>query len=638
MGIAAIRAILPGVGCPVLETSEREERLVHTANSQPDNEHSLQLQLIERLRFILAVIASMASVFVVDELVTADHPLGAFFAFRVAGAALASVGFVVLRQRWVEASAWPVTIAIVAFAYLFVAAAGVASPTGEYVTTAILFVGAALLTATVLPWGWRPQCFTVAVGSAVLAAAILWKDGSLGALATDPAAVVMMGFVLSVVIAREFDRHRLALRRELEERRRAEAEVRQLNAELESRVAERTAALQTVSDRLAGGIAERRRVIDALRASERLLADTVDHSSAIVSLKDIRGHYLLVNREFERIFGHERLAVVGRRDADLFAPDLAALLQVRDGEVLASALPISFEQDLPVGDSTRSYVCVKFPLHGANGTPYGVGSMSTDITAAKQLQEALRRHQDELARVLRLHTVDEMTAAVAHEINQPLCAITNYAQGGVQRLRAGEVPAEALLEAFERIAAEGMRAGQILRGIRSLVQRESSEETAVDMRALADEAVRVLEPEARLHGVTVRLEDGEAVPPVRANAIQIEQVLVNLMLNGVQAVAMDDCVRREVVVATMRSGNTVEVAVSDSGGGIAATVADKLFSPFVTTKARGLGLGLAISRTIVENHGGRLWATSLTTAGATFRFSLPLATSPDRMPRGIERT
>jgi C4-dicarboxylate-specific signal transduction histidine kinase len=156
------------------------------------------------------------------------------------------------------------------------------------------------------------------------------------------------------------------------------------------------------------------------------------------------------------------------------------------------------------------------------------------------------------------------------------------------------------------------------------------------VRALAGEAVRVLEPEARLHGVTVRLEDGEALPPVLGNAIQIEQVLVNLMLNGVQAVA--DCARREVVVAATRSGDTVEVAVSDSGDGIAAAVLNRLFSPFVTTKARGLGLGLAISRTIVENHGGRLWATSMTEAGATFRFSLPLASARDDVSSGLDRT
>jgi PAS domain S-box-containing protein len=582
---------------------------------------SPQRQLIDRFRFILVIIATMSALFVADELLTAAHPFGAFLAFRAAGVALPLLAIAVLRRPWAEAWAGPLVIAMVAFAYLFVAAAGLASPTGEYVTTAILFVGAALMTATLLPWGVGPQCATAAIGALALLGAILWRDRSLAALTTDPGAVVMMGLVLSAVIAREFERHRSA-------QRRAEAEVRQLNAALGIRVAERTAALQVACDRLASEITERRRANEALRASERLLADTVDHSSAIVSLKDINGRYLLVNREFERLFGRDRLALVGRRDEDLFAPGLAKLLQAHDDDVLASAAPRSFEQDLPAGNGDKhSYVCVKFPLHGADGAPYGVGSMATDITAVKQLQEALRSHQDELARVLRLHTVDEMAAALAHEINQPLCAITNYAQGGVRRLRAGECLPEALLGAFEQIAAEGLRAGQILRGIRNLIRRESGEESAVDVRALAGEALRVLEPEARMHGVTVRLEDGDTLPPVRGNAIQIEQVLVNLMLNGVQAVATDGSARREVVVAARHSGDTVEVAVSDSGRGIAAAVANTLFTPFVTTKARGLGLGLAISRSIVENHGGRLWATSVTKGGATFRFSLPIASA-----------
>ena len=604
---------------------------------QSGDEPSLQRQLIDRLRFILAVIASMASVFVVVDLVAADRPLDTFFAFRAVGAALALIGFVELRRRWVEAWAWPLTMAIVAFAYLIVAAAGLASPSGEYVTTTILFVGAALLTATVLPWGLGPQCFTVLVGAATLAAVIRWTDGSIAVLATNPGAVVLMGFVLSTVIAREFEGHRSALRRELEERRRAEGEVRQLNATLEGRVRERTAALQNLNDRLAAAVAERRRINDALHASEQLLADTVDHSSAIVSLKDIDGGYLLVNREFERVFGHQRQAVVGRCDEHLFPPDLAALLQVHDGEVLATAAPLSFEQELSTGDGTRQYICVKFPLYGAGGAPYGVGSMSTDITALKHLEETLRQHQDELAHVLRLHTMDVMAAAVGHEINQPLCAITNYAQGGVRWLRAGPVEPGVLLDVFEKIAAEGLRAGQVLRAIRGLIRRDNGEETAVDLRALAGEAVRVLEPQARQHGVTVRLEDGEMLPTVSGNATQIEQVMVNLMLNGVQAVAAHRLARREVVVAATRNGDAVEVAVSDSGGGIDAGVASQLFSPFVTTKAHGLGLGLAISRTIVEKHGGRLWATNTPDEGATFHFSLPLAAVPTDVRPWFER-
>ena len=611
--------------------------VVQATDVQSDDEPSLQRQLIDRLRFVLAIIATMASAFAFADLTSADHSLGIFFAFRFVGAVLAWVGFVALKRSWVEAWAWPLTIAIIAFAYLFVAAAGLASPSGEYITTTILFVGAALVTATLLPWGFRPQCFTVLWGGAILAAVILWTDGSLGALATDPGAVVLMGFVLSTVIAREFERYRSAHRHELEERRRAEAEVRELNTTLEARVWDRTAELWKMNDRLAAEIAKRKQANEALLASERLLADTVDHSSAIVSLKDQNGCYLLVNREFERLFGHQREAVVRRCDDSLFPPDLAALLVAHDQEVLETAAPLSFEQELPIGDGTCQYVCVKFPLHGADGAPYGVGSMSTDITALKQLEEALRQHQDELAHVLRLHTVEEMASTVAHEINQPICTITSYAQGGLRRLRAGAVDPALLLDVFEKINTEGLRAAEILRSIRTLIRRNRSKETAVDVRALADEAVRVLGPQARQNRVTVRLESGEALPPVTGNAPQIEQVMVNLILNGVEAVAADCPARREVVVATTRAGDAVEVAVSDSGGGIAADMASRLFSPFVTTKANGLGLGLAISRTIVENHGGRLWAMSTPETGATFRFSLPLAATLTGEPPGLER-
>jgi signal transduction histidine kinase len=188
-----------------------------------------------------------------------------------------------------------------------------------------------------------------------------------------------------------------------------------------------------------------------------------------------------------------------------------------------------------------------------------------------------------------------------------------------------------LLEVFEQIAQEGLRAGQILRSIRGLVRRDEIEEVAIDVNALASEAVRMLEPQARLHGVTVRLEGATDLPLVQANATQIEQVMVNLMLNGVQATSGSERPRREVVVCTTFSGDAVEVAVRDTGEGIAPTVASKLFTPFVTTKERGLGLGLAISRSIIENHGGRLWATPNADAGTTFSFSLPIIVLDDPM-------
>jgi PAS domain S-box-containing protein len=593
-------------------------------------------QVIDRLRFILLVCVSIAALYAARELTVGVHALGIRFIVRLIGIGLGIFGVVAFRRPWGVRHARPLAIGSVILAYVITALSGMLGAPSEYATTAVLFVGAALTTATVIPWGVYSQVVTVLIGAASLAAAVLWADGSLGVLATDPGGAVAMAFALSVITAREFDRYRAAHQHELGERRRAEEALRRLNVHLEDRVVERTATLQTVNDRLAAEIAERRRTNEALRASEALLADTLDNSTAIVSLKDLRGRYLLVNREFERLLAQPRIALVGRRDADVFPPALAERLAARDSDVLRHDAPVSFEQELPLGDAPRSYVCVKFPLRSADGAPYGVGTMATDITMLKQLQEALRRHQDELAHVLRLHTIGAMTAALAHDINQPLCAITNYAQGGARRLRDGALDPAALLEAFDCIAREGLRAAQILRGIRSLVQDAQGEATALDVNALAGEALRVLEPQARRHGVNVRVEEGAGLPVVRGNPTQIEQVMVNLMLNGLQASAAAGGDRREVVLATTRRGDAVEVTVRDTGEGIAPGVAGRLFTPFVTTKSGGLGLGLAISRTIVENHGGRLWATVNPDAGSTFRFSLPAAdpTDGDEAPHG----
>ena len=251
--------------------------------------------------------------------------------------------------------------------------------------------------------------------------------------------------------------------------------------------------------------------------------------------------------------------------------------------------------------------------------------------ALQDSEEARRRHQDELAHVLRVHTVGEMAAALAHEIHQPLGAITNYAQGGVQRLRARAIEPAALLWAFEQIAHEGLRAAQILRGVRNLVKREREPAASIEVNALAAEAIRVVEPQARLHGVTTRLATTAPLPLVQGNATQLEQVILNLLLNAVEAVSDAACVRRDVLVTTTVHGDTVELAVQDSGSGVSPSIADKLFAPFVTTKPRGLGLGLAISRSIIDSHGGHLWTTANPDGGATFHFALPIAAVDDAL-------
>ena len=256
------------------------------------------------------------------------------------------------------------------------------------------------------------------------------------------------------------------------------------------------------------------------------------------------------------------------------------------------------------------------------GEVIGATAFAKDITGLKRAEQAARQHQADLAHVLRLSTMGEMASGLAHEINQPLGAIANYAQGCVRRLRTGAIDAAGLLPIIEEIGSEALRAGEIIRRLRDLVRKDTSRQVPADVNHLVRESVRLIEPEARSRGVALRLDLAPALPAVSCNDIQIEQVLLNLLLNGVDAVAAADHGHRTLAVHTALAGDTVQVAVSDSGVGLPEPPAD-VFAPFYSTKASGLGMGLSISRSIIEAHGGRLWGVRNPERGSTFRFTLP---------------
>ena len=248
--------------------------------------------------------------------------------------------------------------------------------------------------------------------------------------------------------------------------------------------------------------------------------------------------------------------------------------------------------------------------------------VSKDITARKRAEATVREHQAQPAHVLRVSTMGEMAAGLAHEINQPLGAIANVAQGSARRLRAGTIAAADLLPVVESIGAEALCAGEVIRRLRDLVRKEDPRQVPVDVNQLVRDSLRLIEAEARARGVAIALELAPALPRVAANDIQIEQVLLNLLLNGVEAVEADGRGQRVVTVRTAAADRGVEVAVRDTGAGLPAPPAD-VFAPFFTTKPHGLGMGLSISRSIVEAHGGRLWAAPNPDRGSTFRFHLP---------------
>src|SRR6266851_1041786 len=240
----------------------------------------------------------------------------------------------------------------------------------------------------------------------------------------------------------------------------------------------------------------------------------------------------------------------------------------------------------------------------------------------KRAEETLRKSQAELAHVRRVMTMGELAASIAHEINQPLSAIVNNGSACLRWL-AGDAPnlVEAQ-EAARRIVRDGNRAAEVITRIRGFLKKTESEKSRLDINQTIREIVTVIRREAVESGAGLRMDLPSDIPPVLGDRVQLQQVILNLLMNGIEAMALTTERPRELLVSTRKyEGDKVVVTVRDSGAGINEESLEKIFDAFYTTKTQGMGLGLAISRSIVEDHGGELWAVT-NGAGATFQFTL----------------
>lgn len=247
-----------------------------------------------------------------------------------------------------------------------------------------------------------------------------------------------------------------------------------------------------------------------------------------------------------------------------------------------------------------------------------------DVTERKLAEEEARSRESELAHVLRLGTMGAMAAGLAHEINQPLSAIVSYARGCTRRLRANVADATTLLEPIEQIASQAMRANEIVQRLLLFVRKQKPARARAAIGELVQEVGHLLAGEARKRGVKLRMDLASGLPEVEVDRIQIEQVILNLVRNGLEATP-PGLAEPELTIRTELEEGFVAVAVTDRGEGLTAEQIDRVFEPFFTTKRTGLGMGLAISRSIVRGHGGRIAATPNAGRGATFRFTLPVA-------------
>lgn len=375
-------------------------------------------------------------------------------------------------------------------------------------------------------------------------------------------------------------------------------------------------------------IDEEKQVEEALRTRETHLRSILETIPDAMIVIDSRGIMQFFSNAAERQFGYSAGEAIGQNVSILMPePDRthhdAYLERYRvtgDRRIIGIGRIVTGKRK----DSTT------FPMHlsvgemRSGGETYFTGFVR-DLTEQQQTQHRLQELQSELVHISRLSAMGEMASALAHELNQPLAAISNYMKGSRRLLSASADPNRDKIEsAMDRAAEQAMRAGQIIRRLRDFVARGESEKRVESIAKMIEESGALGLTGAREQGVSLQFELDRRHDLVLVDRVQIQQVLVNLFRNALEAMAASPQ-RRLVATTRPAADDMIEVAVADSGTGFADGVETNLFQTFFTTKETGMGVGLSISRSIVEAHGGRMWAENNPSGGATFRFTLPAA-------------
>jgi len=363
----------------------------------------------------------------------------------------------------------------------------------------------------------------------------------------------------------------------------------------------------------------------ALREREAHLRSVLETVPDAMIVIDASGVIELFSIAAERLFGYAAAEAIGK-NVSLLMPSPYAELH---GSFLTRYLTTGEKRVIGVG---RVVIGQRkdgstFPMELAVGeTLVGERRIFTgfvrDLTERQEAQKRLHELQSELAHMSRFTAMGEMASTLAHELNQPLTAVASYLNGCRRLLERGAADEALLREGIERAAEQALRAGQIIRRLREFVSRGETERRPENLPKLVEEASALALVGAGETGVRVTYAFSPDCPAVVADKVQIQQVLLNLIRNALEA--MHGASRRELVISTTPGHEQqVRVAVADTGPGIAPEVAEQLFRPFVSTKAQGMGVGLSVSRTIIEAHGGRLWAETNAEGGTVFAFTLP---------------
>ena len=374
-------------------------------------------------------------------------------------------------------------------------------------------------------------------------------------------------------------------------------------------------------------ITEQRRARAELEASHQRFMTVLDGLDAAIYVAGLEADEILfANKAFKNIYGYD---AVGRNCWQVTSachPDPARFIAAAR-KLAPHQTPLELhDTELQNGLNGHWYQLRERAIQWVDGRVVRM-EIATVITDRRNMEELNSQQLERLQQTSRLITMGEMASSLAHELNQPLAAIANYNMGCVNRLQSNDYRPEELLAAMQKASAQAERAGKIIRRVRDFVKKSEPNRSAVQIAEVIDEVIGFAEIEARKVGVRIGVSVPPDLPAAYADKIMIEQVVLNLVKNGVEAMLDTPRGKRELAISARANGKDfIEVNVADRGSGVTAEQSERLFAPFYTTKAEGMGMGLNICRSIIEFHHGRLWTAANPGGGSVFSFTLPVST------------
>lgn len=378
------------------------------------------------------------------------------------------------------------------------------------------------------------------------------------------------------------------------------------------------------------GHMQRRLVAEqALRAEHAYRKAMEDSLTVGMRACDLQGNITYANPAFCQMVGYSEQELINARPPmPYWPPEEVERAQAFHQQVVSGgASHEGVEVRLMRKDGGRFDALIyEAPLIDADGRHTGWMASIVDVTARKHAEELARQQQEKLQATSRLVTMGELASTLAHELNQPLAAITSYNTGCLNKLQAGDFNKQEISEALTKLGVQAQRAGRIVRRVHDFVRKSEPKLAPCNPADVIDDSIALIAPAAKLLNIRIERDVGGEYPPLVGDRVMLEQVLLNLMRNGIEAMSNGDipAIRRRLLVTLNRVDEQMQIRVADFGPGIPSEVQEKLFTPFFSTKSDGMGMGLNICRSIIEFHRGRLWLEPNPEGGTIFAISLPV--------------